>query len=581
MNFSICSFSNIVALSTIDNDSIAEMEKFVRDDLLDALDDNSMENVLAVNDNDKKFFFGLYHAKPEKFRFLPGEKVLLTKISEYLNGCISGDDIISKSNDFKAPSNYKVSRKDTIRLFLGTFYGKRTYNQNPPDNLKPNDDSEPNILKVDQPKKLTLCAELVQKSQEKFDKAYPNLTSEQKLTEEMVSVIKNGNRITGSILCIVCGIEKREKRINIQYNAKADGLNYWNFSNLLKHLKKHQAELNERTEEPELPKDENEIYLDYEVLDENIDVKLEATESNQTFETHSVIVMEESELHSSDEIVAEKDRDSASGNDTAISSSNSSAGILNSLHDVDANSLESAICDQISSQNLVLTQLIYSSSEKKATMEFWLNDKSAKLDVIRAKRDGNCLFSSLVHQIFLRKMDSKDHKQATLELRKSVVKYIKENLEDFSFIICGRIQEEEERIFGHVQTKSNQITDAEFIEFLDNKLDRPGLFGGTETLKAVSIMHSVNIMIFNELGTPYFPLAFNQSFNRTVFIAYRLSTQAAKRKKKKCIKLSHVMLRDHYDSVAEVNLNVLLNAREFTKVVMEKQNMNSDVINVE
>lgn len=560
----------------IDNDSIAEMENFVRDDLLYALNDNLVEDDSTINGNDKKYFFGLYHAKPEKFRFLPGEKVLLKKISEYLNRCIAEDDDSSKSNQFKAPSNYKVSRKDTIRLFAGTFYGKRTYSQKQQDDVELVDDAQTKIVKIDRPQKLSLCAELYKKSQEKFDKTYPNLPCEKKLTENMVTVTKNGNRITGKIPCIVCSNEKREKHISIQYDAKADGSKYWNFSNLLKHFKKHSDDLINQNETVKLHDNENGDYMDYEVLEEIDDMKppvpLFETESDEIFQTHSVIVVEEN-----DHIVVEENPDSASEID-AFSSNSSTPNIT---HDIDFNSLESAIFNQLSSQNLALTRAIYSNSEKKESMEFLMNDNSTKLDVIKAKRDGNCLFSSLGHQIFLHKMNSKDHKQNTLELRTSVVDHIKKNLPEFSFIISGRIQEEEEVIFGQVQTKSNEVTDNDCIEFLDKKLNRPGFYGGTESLKAVSNIHKVNIMIFNELGDPYFPLGFNENFKRSVFIAYRLSSQTAKNiKKESCIKSNHIMLRDHYDSVAEVNINVLLNAIKFSEQVNKKQ-MTKDVIDIE
>lgn len=45
--------------------------------------------------------------------------------------------------------------------------------------------------------------------------------------------------------------------------------------------------------------------------------------------------------------------------------------------------------------------------------------------------DGDCLFSSVTHQLFGLEFDSEAHKQRTLQLRKEVVEYIMASLPEF------------------------------------------------------------------------------------------------------------------------------------------------------
>lgn len=94
--------------------------------------------------------------------------------------------------------------------------------------------------------------------------------------------------------------------------------------------------------------------------------------------------------------------------------------------------------------------------------------------------------------------------------------------------------------------KFHEITENECDIFLQSCLTRDNFFGGTESLKAVALMHEVNIIIFNESGPVYFALGFNPNYHKSILLAYRLDATSSN-------------LRNHYDSVAEVGLDLLYN----------------------
>lgn len=89
------------------------MENFVREEMFDLLN-----NQCIIDDQiHLKNFYGLYHANKEKFRFMPGEKILLKRIAEYVEKINTDEKNVLQ---FKAPNKFNISRKDTCRLFGAT-----------------------------------------------------------------------------------------------------------------------------------------------------------------------------------------------------------------------------------------------------------------------------------------------------------------------------------------------------------------------------------------------------------------------------------------------------------------------------
>lgn len=473
--FSICCFSNFITLGSIDDEKIVELEKFVRDDLLELLHDKCDENGLPFDGCDKKIIFGLYHAKPEKFRFLPGEKVLLKKIADHMSRMVVDEDENNQSLQFKAPAKYKMSRKDTCRIFGATFFGKTSINPiHCAHQLSIGEKEKLAMHKpVDKSSLNSMIPDFISKAKMKIEEQAPNLTGQNYLTEDMIKIIDERGRITARMQCVFCLNDKKlKKEITIQYDPSTTTPNlfYWNFSNFKKHFKRihpNASDLEEAISEKESIATEN----DQDLCDDDFEVEIAETDNNHEemvcddigtdakygYEELEIVVLDETDLNSSDEVIAENLHENDDGERNTSNSSSSCNEIETDNNSLDINSSEFAIYDQISQQNLVMTNAFYLHKEKKVEMSFQLNGKSKQVNVIKIKADGNCLFGSLAHQLFQNKVNSIDHVNATKKLRASVVEYIIKNINDFSLAVKGRIFEEEEVRFGRVVKKANEI----------------------------------------------------------------------------------------------------------------------------
>lgn len=130
--------------------------------------------------------------------------------------------------------------------------------------------------------------------------------------------------------------------------------------------------------------------------------------------------------------------------------------------------------------------------------------------------DGDCLFLSLSHKLFASKVDSDEHMNDALQLRARVVEFILSNISEFLHVIKGRIYESE----SNSDAASKSIDEDECRNFVQNKLAKPGFWGGIETFKAVSLIHNVNIVCLNDDGSYNLPCKFNSKAERSLIILY-------------------------------------------------------------
>lgn len=512
-----------------DDKYIDELEIFVREDLLNLLKDECINQHATLDDADKKYFFGLYHAKPVEFRFLPGERFIIKEIAGYVKDIVDRGGHNKHLASFKAPDNYKMSRKDTCRLFGLTFFGQKSSHKHSKLQLILNDAAGPTD-KLTGNTSQGLAVDLIPKLKAQFESKDPSLGGQDYLSESMVEIKNNGNRITALVQCVFCHlVDKKNKRITIQFDVVQKSNNaYWNFSNLKKHLKLHSVGTS-KLEEVEEDGMFSQIKSD--PHDESLLKFIEPIEPQQENGVYdesviNQILIEESsiiEVHDGSSLL-----DKSYTSDDVFESEEFSP-------------LELAIYDQISQQNLKMTRSICTYSEKKKKMLFSLNGDNKTLRVINIPADGNCLFGSVAHQLNEHKVNSTEHKSATVQLREITVEYIRTNLKDFAFDIRGRIMEDRE---SRGEEKSSKITDRECEDYVKNCLVLRSCFGGAESLKAISKMFNVNILVFEEKGIFYLPLGFNTNYNRTISIAYRLAVKSISR-------------RNHYDSVAEVQSDIL------------------------
>lgn len=177
---------------------------------------------------------------------------------------------------------------------------------------------------------------------------------------------------------------------------------------------------------------------------------------------------------------------------------------------------------QIREQNSRLQKSYSRNIPQTSNMIFILGNKSTPISVVEISKDGDCLFGALAHQIFCLDVKSPAHHGKVAKLRADVVKHLNENMESFKFVLECR-------------TENTGIDSHDFVNEL---LSQPGYWGDTESLKAISEMYKVNIIIFNECDTLFLPFGSNCDYKQTVCIAYRYDATKSS--------------RNHYDSVYKI-----------------------------
>lgn len=163
------------------------------------------------------------------------------------------------------------------------------------------------------------------------------------------------------------------------------------------------------------------------------------------------------------------------------------------------------------------------------------------------------IFAALAHQLFFVKLNSALSMRSFRGPSEKILSNIgiKQNFDLFSHDLKNRIYELKNEI-------KNIETECHF--FLNHCLSQFGFWGGTESLKAISSLHNVNIIIFNENGPYYFSNVFDPSYERTISIAFRASNKFNK-------KNQNNSNRNHYDTIVEMEDEVIV---EISKGLMRQ-----------
>lgn len=192
-------------------------------------------------------------------------------------------------------------------------------------------------------------------------------------------------------------------------------------------------------------------------------------------------------------------------------------------------------------------------------MEFRLDAATRTVDIIEQSSDtGSCLFLALAHQLFANKVDSEMHTRKAQNLREQVIQHIIKNIDRFQIDIEWRLKQLKQ--FENFDTLSEDEKKKECRFYVSNILIKA--WGGSESLKAISELEKVNILIFSEDDICYFPYDYNLNYKRTMAIAFRLNEEKKD--------------RNHYDSVAEVSRHILyptamaLAKKEINRVEIKK-----------
>lgn len=239
-----------------------------------------------------------------------------------------------------------------------------------------------------------------------------------------------------------------------------------------------------------------------------------------------------------DAAIAKTDHD-GSGEELSASNVEMDDETTTGNQSIDAQSisvLENVLYQQISDQILKMMATTYKYEESNEDMAFDLDHQNKTLQVSKVRADGSCLFRALAHQLFAEKLYTSAQDQSTKKLRADVVAHIKRNFEDFEHELKGCVLDRKQSSEVHDLDKECKL-------YLNYCLTKSGCWGGAESIKAVSRMHQVNVVIINENGPCYLVNGFNANYGRSVLLAYRLANTDSP---------SQNIFRNHYDSVINI-----------------------------
>lgn len=254
--------------------------------------------------------------------------------------------------------------------------------------------------------------------------------------------------------------------------------------------------------------------------------------------------------NASDSSVVQITLDESDDDVTGVESSNKSISLE---IDVDYDRMVAQLYEQISAQNIAMNKACLIANEE-TNMHISVAvgpNKSGSINICKIPGDGNCLFSSLAQQIFHSKINSSEHIDQTRKLREDVVNTIKENYDLFLFDLKGRVFDMIDNDEFDINPESLNIEN-ECKRFVENLLPKENHFGGSETIKAVSMFYKTNIIVFLENSRCIFGTAFDGSYTKIACIPYR-----------KC--------RNHYDSVRNMQANLIYNVAEQLLNIDEKR----------
>lgn len=592
-------FGEPVTLKRVTSHEIDGVEQFMRNNLQGLV--NSWQNLTNIDASD---FFGLYKINPSDFSFNLGEKYLIEELAKYVRKKVDHEH---NSQYFRLQR--KVNYSGTFEVpNVGRFFTKFKNVQAEQETEKISETSEANYSRdnhghhVDHVDLTNLQLKLHQNVLALLSKATVDRTDKNDLLSQFtlenvsVNVDADGN-IHGIVNCVLCK-NAGSMQIEHKISSKQSNTNktYWTLSNYIDHVsnvhkmngkmlrsqicgrktikEEYVLDLSQRSHLPEPPqlqhRSDQTTVKTVEFVEPVKRVRFSDEISEICMETRITNADIQSENYFNEPDFAK----------TFIEPNESSEGVL-TLEQV-----ESTIHDQLSSHLLNMYNKCFGNSvrnephvdnQKIANIDeieyypFHPSEQTVKstVKVAEIAKNGDCLLSAIIHQINgygLVDLMSDHHEKSVLELRSNVVNYITQNVYDFEnelreciFVQKAKDIQQKQRASKRSRRsrpsrrlKRHKIEIIDFEEeatkFLSEHLSKKGFWCGAETIKAVSRIYGVNILMINEKGTVYFPTNFFFNFERMIVLAYRLSG-AVEANIANIDKQPSNEHRNHYDSV--------------------------------
>lgn len=557
-------YKEAATFKCVSDEQIESVENHIKNQLIPYF--NRIESRESSEKIDRLDFFGsYYYDTPNEFEMNDAERLLIKQMAEHVRTIV---DPTGQPNAgigyFRFDENDKKLRK-TIHhgtKYINSLHGRFFTLTNEPIfacSNKPSETSDPNV-------------DLCQLKQQLFADVSRWLTSNttfenlSPFDESMVLVeIGNDNKINGQIACTFC---KAKNNINkrLKVAIKNSENIYWILSNFVTHVNKCHADClkDKHTER-------NNDCVDI------VHASSHKTIENTKSKTSDKKNVKGTKRNCSAAVRVKKEKvEHIEIDENSVENESTDSIIELSIEPLadfqrekfDVNEVENIIYKQISDQLVYISEASQSKS-KRDEMAFDIDGESVTLVCTKIARDGHCLFRSLSHQLW-----KKEQNQSTIELRAAVVSYIKEHFSSFLWQLRGAVL----NLYGNVPNIHEQCK-----RFLMEELSTKG-WGGSETIKAVTNMHSVNVLVFNENGPSHFPFGFNTSYPRTILLAYRLQVpesddecdESNKNELWESIDESNTddlddIIHDHYDSVSHIEQNIVFQTAKSTASIEAKK----------
>lgn len=221
--------------------------------------------------------------------------------------------------------------------------------------------------------------------------------------------------------------------------------------------------------------------------------------------------------------------------------------------------LESLIYRQISAQVMQMRDTSLKNIEHERNMNFVVENKIYTLKAAEIDGDNSCLFRTVDHQLNKTKLNTRTQNLATTRFRNGVVDHIKKHRTSFEVELKGTVYDRYER----KGIKCEDIKKA-CDDFIGGDLSKNDSWGGAESLKAISRMHLVNILVIKK-NICYFFNDFNERLEKTIILAYcsfgdRKSTE---RNESKGTLDGHTHDQNHYNSVVHIEPNDIFDLSKY------------------
>lgn len=339
-------------------------------------------------------------------------------------------------------------------------------------------------------------------------------------SQDMVRIGYKNDIPHGGTKCVLCQTNDQKKMTEHAVSAKVDGMKVsWILSNFIKHLRST-----------------NKLNIEKKARKKQ---KSDAPNPEMGASQNASI----------------KQKDDASCNDEEV------IEVLDEFYvDIDTKIEETRneICAKLSAQALNMVETIEELEDEIgfSTIDFIYRP----IKVVTIKKDGNCLFGALVHQLYKTDTMSDNHTTLTNQLRQETMAYISNNRLLFKSELESRVYEKKAK-----KTVKNIDDD---IQKLLNRLSTDGSWAGTETLKAIQMIHRSNILVINESGDFYFSPPFMNDLDKMLILAFRLredvSSQAENISNDK---------RNHYESVVHIEADDVFSISQILSDKIKKKSI--------